>query len=125
MSIGKFNHLLEAKTAMKICCPKCHSTHVTDGSSRLITVLGIIVLGIGLFVLFGLCCPHQIEDWSHYIALEEHDWRALFAIILGIILLVGGSTHPDTLYCEVCGCKWERASRPKVQLRAADGHHKH
>ena len=98
---------------------------MTDGSSRLITVLGIIAVGVGLFVLFGLCCPNPVDDWSHFVAFQDHDTRALLLIALGTVLIVGGSTHPDTLYCEACGTKWERTSRPKIQLRPTSGLHKH
>ena len=107
-----------AEMTMKPRCPRCQSSRITDGSSRWITVFGTIVVAVSLFVLFGLCCPHQINDWSHYVAFEEHDSRALLGIVLGIVMVVGGSMHPDTLYCEACSHKWERNGRPKVQLRS-------
>jgi hypothetical protein len=74
----------------KIACPRCHNYQVTDGSSRVIAVLGVIVVSIGLFVLFGLSGPHQITDWTQFTALEGHDCRALLMIALGTILVWGG-----------------------------------
>jgi hypothetical protein len=107
----------------KVACPQCRTNRVADGSSRLIAAIGLIVIATGLFVLFGLCCAHQIDNWGTYTSLEEHDARALPVIALGVILLVGGARHPSTLYCEACGYTWERTSPPKVRMRP-NGHHR-
>jgi hypothetical protein len=113
----------EAGMTAKVVCPQCRSNRVTDGSSRFIAAIGVIVIAIGLFALFGLCCEHQIDDWATYNSLADHDGRALPVIALGIILLVGGSRHPSTLYCEACGYKWERTNPPTIRLRP-NGHHR-
>ncbi len=106
----------------QVRCPRCRSDRVTDGSSRLVTILGVILLGIGILILFGLCPLHQVTDWSHFTVLQDHDARALLVVALGLILIWGGSRRPETLFCEACGYRWERTSRPKVQLRPTNRH---
>ena len=98
-------------------CPMCHSDRITDGSSRLVALLGVLVVVSGLVALFALCPAHQVADWSRFNGLEDHDPRALLAIAFGIFLTWGGLRHPESLFCTKCGFTWERYNPPKVQLR--------
>ncbi len=98
-------------------CPRCRSERVTDGSSRPIAVLGALALVGALAALLLLCPAHQVDDWTQFTTLENHDWRALPVLALGILMIWGGSRHPDGLFCTKCGYKWVRYHPPKVQLR--------
>ena len=104
----------------KYFCPRCRSEKVTDGSSRVITVLGIIVVGIAMFILFSSGSAHQIADWANFVPLEGHDSRALLVMALGLILIVGGAGHAEKLFCEACGYTWERATHPKATLHPSN-----
>ncbi len=101
-------------------CPSCYSDHITDGSSRLVALLGVVALISGLAALYALCPAQQVADWSHFTTFQDHDPRALLVIGLGIFLIWGGLHHPETLFCTKCGYTWERYSPPKVQLRPSN-----
>lgn len=88
-------------------CPRCKSTDIADGRSRLVVVLGLACLLAGTLALILSYRSPYTEDWSYFVPLASEDPLGLVVLAYGIVLVWGGAHTWDRVTCLHCGYKWE------------------
>jgi hypothetical protein len=95
-------------------CLKCGGTDIDDGSIRVLTVLGLFLIGAGTLVLLVTCVVGCIEDWGYFVPLAHADPLGLVVLILGTMMMFQGMERSERVKCRRCGTVW---TPPKPPVR--------
>jgi hypothetical protein len=90
----------------QVTCLKCGATDIDDGSLRVLTVLGLFLIGAGTLVLLMTCFAGRIEDWGYYVPLAHADPMGFVVLILGIMMIFQGMERSERVKCRRCGTVW-------------------
>jgi hypothetical protein len=101
-----FTKEIGGHTMKHVTCLKCGGTDIDDGSTRVLTMLGLPLIGAGTLVLLITCLVGCIEDWGYFVPLAHADPMGMVVLILGIMMMFQGMERSERVKCRRCGTIW-------------------
>src|SRR5688572_9787880 len=96
-----------------LVCFKCGSKHIDNGTSRILLVLGLVLMFAGVLAFYCSSQTHTIADWTVYTSLQQDDTVGIAVFCLGLFMHLQGAHHTERVRCLKCGSVW---TPPKKRL---------